>query len=157
MSLSSLSLAEARRIALAAQGLAPASSRPGTASRRQLAAMIRHLQLLQIDSVNVLVRSHYLPLFTRLGAYDRALLDSLTHEPGRQRGCFEYWAHEASFLPLDTHPLLRWRMQDARKGVGLYGSLARFAREKRGFLKQVLARLAAEGPLTAREIAGPGN
>ena len=157
MSSQSLSIEQARQIALVAQGLRKDLPRIGTGDRRQLKAEIARLNLLQIDSVNVLIRSHYLPLYTRLGPYDRSRLDSLTHEPGRYRSCFEYWAHEASFLPMEMHHLLRWRMADARAGIGLYGSLRRFAKEKPNYLKLVLRRLEADGPLTARAIAGPGK
>jgi len=106
-----LSPALARRVALAAQGFGASTTTPvGT---RRLTGMIGRLGLLQIDSVNVFERSHYLPLFARLGEYDRAHLDRLTLDgPGRY---IEYWAHEAALVPITTWPLFRWRMADHRR------------------------------------------
>ena len=113
--------------------------------------MLDHVALHQIDSVNVLVRAHYLPAFSRLGDYPRALLDAAAW--GRPRRLFEYWAHEASLLPLDLHPLLRWRMARADRGEGMWGRLAPFARERRAEADALLARIAAEGPLAASDVA----
>lgn len=108
-----LSPALARRVALAAQGFGGPGSQADAPSvgTRRLNATIDRLGLLQIDSVNVFERSHYLPLFARLGDYDRSTLDRLTFRPGRY---IEYWAHEAAFIPVGSWPLLRWRMADYR-------------------------------------------
>src|SRR3984885_9179773 len=112
-----LSLAEARRIALTAQGFGRTRTtpKPGSAHLRRV---IDRLGLLQIDSVNVLARAHYLPLFSRLGNYDSDHLDRLAWGRKSQRGLFEFWAHEASLLPLRAHPLFRWSMQRARENTG---------------------------------------
>jgi len=145
-----LSVAEARRLALAAQGFGgprPAEM-PGW---RDLRGVVKRLGLLQIDSVNVLVRAHYLPLFSRLGPYDRAGFDAKTYRRGAS-ALFEYWAHEASLLPIELHPLLRWRMARARNMDGIYKRLAEFARERRAFVEAVLAEVAARGPISAAEL-----
>ena len=146
-----LSLAAARRVALAAQGFA--GPRPGrvpdaTAARRQ----VERLGLVQIDSVSAVVRSHYLPLFSRLGPYRRELLDELAYA-GRRRRLFEYWGHEASLLPVTAQPLFRWRMERAAAGQGIYAGIARFGRERREFVAAVLAEVRARGPLTAGDLA----
>ena len=144
-----LSRKEAQRIALAAQGLsAPRPEREVTA--RHLARLADRLSLHQIDSVNVLARAHYMPAFSRFGSYPTGLLDSAAW--GKPRRMFEYWAHEASLLPLELHPLLRWRMDQARQGEWGWSSLRAFAGERRAEADAVLARLAADGPLAASEF-----
>ena len=154
-----LSLAEARRIALAAQGFGLRGRGRGTAATwRRMGPTIGRLGLLQLDSVNVLIRSHYLPRFSRLGAYDRATLDARAFGPGRRsRALFEYWAHEASLLPLALQPLLRWRMARARRGDGIWKNYALFGRERRAFVDQVLAEVRDRGPLAAREVTNGGK
>jgi uncharacterized protein YcaQ len=110
----SLSPGQARRIALAAQGFGRA--RPAATGVRQLNLTIGRLGLLQLDSVNVFERSHYLPAFARLGAYDKAQLDRLTFaESGPY---LEYWAHEAAIIPRESWPLFRWRMESMRRRYG---------------------------------------
>jgi uncharacterized protein len=118
--------------------------------------MIRRLNLLQIDSVNVLVRSHYLPLYSRLGAYPHATLDERSFGT-KKRQLFECWAHEASLLPLELHPLMRWRMARARAGDGTYVQMDRFGREERHYLRQVLDFVARNGPTAASEVPGGGK
>jgi uncharacterized protein YcaQ len=144
-----LTAGEARRIALAAQGFgAPRPQEP--IGRRQLLKLIDRLGVVQIDSVNVVSRTHYLPAFSRLGAYPRALLEDVAW--GKKRPLFEYWAHEASLLPLSAQPLFRWRMQDARDGVGLWKGVARFRRERADFVERVLNEIATRGPMSASEL-----
>src|SRR5919112_5897343 len=99
-----ISPAAARRIALAAQGFGP--RRPGQPGHVHLRRLLNKVQLHQIDSVNVLARAHYLPAYSRLGAYDPSDLDRLAWGSRRERHLFEYWAHEASLLPFDVQPLL---------------------------------------------------
>jgi len=151
----SLSLSEARRIALAAQGLA--APRPRTSpDEADLVALVRRLGLLQIDSVNVLVRSHYLPAYSRLGPYDAALLDRAAYAE-RRRTLFEYWGHEASLLPVELQPLLRWRMERARAGVGVWAGVARLGRERAALCESVLAEIRARGPIGVSELEGAGR
>lgn len=145
-----LSLAEARRIALAAQSFG--NSRPARVDSRQLKRTVDRLGLHQIDSVNVLVRAHYLPTFSRLGPYDRSLLDRAAWGKRRERRLFEYWAHEASLLPLSLHPLLRWRMTRADRGDAGYQGLRVFANERRSEAMRVLERIREEGPLSASDF-----
>lgn len=143
-----LSHKNARRIALAAQGFA--DRRPATPTRRHLIAVIERLGLLQIDSVNVVSRSHYLPLFSRLGAYSRPLLEELAW--GVKPALFEYWGHEASLMPFDLQPLLRWRMADARQGVGVWSNVAKFLAEHRPFIDTTLEAIRERGPQSAGEL-----
>ena len=140
-----LSLSTARRIALAAQGFA--DRRPtGVPDRRHLRRVLGRTQLLQVDSVNVFERAHYLPAFSRLGPYPKAALDDMTV---RHRELFEYWGHEASLLPVALHPLLRWRMARAEALEGGWERVRELARERPGFVAAVLRRVEDEGPIGA--------
>ncbi|WP_267395443.1 MULTISPECIES: crosslink repair DNA glycosylase YcaQ family protein [unclassified Sphingomonas] len=142
---------EARRIALTAAGF-NGRERERPVDPARLHRAITQLGLLQIDSVNVLVRAHYLPLFSRLGGYDRTLLDEIMAE--RPKRFFEYWGHEASLLPVTSQPLLRWRMAQARAGLGIWRQLAPFAGPRRAEADALLARIAADGPIAASDLAG---
>ncbi len=140
-----LSLAAARRVALAAQGFA--DPRPtGAVDRRHLRRVLGRTGLLQIDSVNVFERAHYLPAYSRLGGYPRTLVDDAAY---RRHELFEYWGHEASLLPVQTHPLLRWRMAQAAAGEAGWGRTRRIAVERPDLVAHVLARVADEGPVGA--------
>lgn len=152
-----LSAAAVRRIALAAQGFGTA--RPeGAPNAGHVKRAIDRLGLLQIDSVNVLTRAHYLPLFSRLGNYDSGHLDRLAWGRKSQRGLFEFWAHEASLLPLAAHPLFRWRMQRAAENAGDgKGKLHLFRREKAAYIDEVLREIADRGPLAASELSNGGE
>ncbi|WP_287460467.1 crosslink repair DNA glycosylase YcaQ family protein [Sphingomonas sp.] len=150
MAVERIGLPLARRIALAAQGFG--AKRPDVPTAAHLRRTIERLQLHQIDSVNVLLRAHYLPAFSRLGGYDRADLDRLAWGPKRQRKLFEYWAHEASLLPFETHPLLRWRMAKADRGETGWGRMRLYATERRAEPMALLERIRAEGPLAASDF-----
>lgn len=109
---------------------------------------------MQIDSVNVLVRAHYMPLFSRIGPYQPALLEEAAYGPPSRRVLFEYWGHEASLLPLQLYPFMRWRMRRAEKGVGVYSRLARLARERSRFIAQLLRAIERDGPQAASDFEG---
>ena len=151
----SLKASEARRIALAAQGFG--QRRAAAASPWPRAAeAIRRMQLLQIDSVSTLVRAHYLPVFSRIGNYSREALDRRAFAPKR-RDYFEYWAHEASLLPLALHPLMRWRMARAAGHVAEKPWFKRFGTENRDYIRAVLKEIAAAGPVTVDALSDPGE
>ena len=136
----------ARRVALAAQGFGrPRPPAPGT---RDLQRVIDTVGVVQIDSVNVLVRSQYLPFFSRLGPYDRALLDRARDRAPRR--LVEYWAHEASLVPPTTWPLFRFRMRRATSES--WGGMQRVARDHPRLVASVLEEVARRGPATSREI-----
>ena len=143
-----ISALAARRIALAAQGFG--RSRPATPERRHLLDQARRLGVIQIDSVNVVSRTHYLPGFSRLGHYPRTALEDLAWGP--RPGLFEYWGHEASLLPLESQPLFRWRMARAQAGETWTG-IARFGRERRDYIEDVLKEIERRGPVTGGDFA----
>ena len=152
-----LTAGEARRIALAAQGLA--APRPaGRVDARHVRKVIGQLGLLQLDSVNVFCRAHYMPAFSRLGPYPREVLDRMaahgTSVAGARRGAgperrelMEYWAHEASLIPVAMQPLMRWRM--ARYRSEAWGSISRIEHDDPGLIDEVLRLVAARGPVRA--------
>jgi hypothetical protein len=145
-----LSLASARRIALAAQGFGrPRPARPPSVN--QIATLVSRLGVLQLDSVNVFSRSHYMPIFSRLGPYDRSRLDYIAgHGTGKvDRRLVEYWAHEASLIPVELHHLLRWRMADVEREA--WGSIARIARDQPGLVAETLTLVGQQGPIRARD------
>jgi uncharacterized protein len=151
-----ISAGEARRIALTAQGFADArsSARP---DRRHVRRVLARIGVLQIDSVNVLVRSHYMPLFSRLGPYASHLLDTASYGSLPTRTLFEYWGHMASLLPLQFHPLLRWRMAAAERMEWGYGAVARLLRRRPAFARAVLQEVAERGPISAGELSDGGS
>lgn len=157
MSRTHLSISEARRVAIKAQGLhrSPPTLK-GSVTARKVGAVVQQLGIVQIDSVNVLARAHLLTLYARLGAYDPEVLHLASYDEHR-RQLFEYWGHEASLLPVETYPLWQWRMDDARAGSGIYGGLVRFRKENAKFVDAVLAEIEKRGPLSAGELTDGGN
>jgi uncharacterized protein YcaQ len=143
-----LSRAAAIRVTLAAQGFARPRPLPGAVRTADLSRVLRTVRVVQIDSVNVLTRSQYLPFFSRLGPYDVGLLDRLRDQAPRR--AVEYWAHEASLIDPALWPLLGFRM--ARAGEDSWGGMQRVAREHAELVATVRAQVAALGPLTAREL-----
>lgn len=143
-----LTLAQARRVAIAAQGFTDPVPAPWTATSRHLQRVVDRVGVVQIDSVNVLSRSHYLPFFSRLGPYDRALVDRARDRAPRR--LVEYWAHEASLIPPATWPLLDFRMRRALHDS--WGGMQRVARDHPGLVEVVAAEVDARGPLTSRQV-----
>ncbi len=149
-----LSAAVARRIALAAQGFG--RRRPANPpSAKQIRELVGRLSVLQLDSVNVFARAHYMPVFSRLGPYDRDVLDRLAgHTRGRiNRRLVEYWAHEAALIPIERHPLFRWRMASAHEDA--WGRMARMAAEQPQLIEETLQLVAREGPIRASATGIP--
>jgi uncharacterized protein YcaQ len=143
-----ISAAEARRIAIAAQALA--APRPtGRVDRRHLRALFERVALVQVDSVNVLTRSEELPVFARLGGHRRGVVRAME----RDGELFEFWAHEASLLPVRFEPLLRWRMAEAAEGQ-MWSGLVEVQRKRPEFVRAVYDEVAARGPIRAGELTG---
>ena len=140
-------------MALAAQGFVPSTRGLRRPDRRHLEGVLGKIGLLQIDSINVLERSHYLPLFSRLGPYRKSLLEDAAYCPRDKRRMFEYWGHEASLLPVETQPLLRWRMERARKNEGIYSGIARFAQENPEKIDALLAEITERGASGVSDVA----
>jgi uncharacterized protein YcaQ len=144
----SLTVLQARRIALAAQGFTrPRPGLDGQVTSRHVARIVERLGFFQIDSVNVLVRAHYMPLFSRLGAYDVELLHRTAGRAPRRM--FEYWAHEAALVDIALWQAFQFRMES---GARMWGGMIRIFEEKPEFVEWVLSEVRDRGPLTAREI-----
>ena len=146
---SSLTAAQARRIAVAAQGFS--EPRPvGPVTRAHLRRLISRIQVLQLDSVSVAVRAHYAPVFSRLGPYDRDVLDraAWAHSARSPRLLVEYWAHEAALMAVDDWPLMRWRMGEYRHGR--WGKHIVAANPQ--LSEDIVAAVAELGPSTAGQI-----
>ena len=142
----SLSLSEARRLVLDSQGFGVQPPSVSSSHIRKLAARVHAFQ---IDSVNVLVRAHYVPVFARLGSYSMESLDTLAY---RKREFFEYWGHAACLMPISLYPLVRYRMH---KHLDRTQELMR---SKRGaYMARVYAEVAERGPLSAGELLNPGK
>ncbi|MEY4476839.1 MAG: hypothetical protein RJA31_343 [Actinomycetota bacterium] len=145
-----LSAAEARRLALVAQGF---GHRPrGRVTANHLADAIENLGVLQIDSVNVFERSHYMPLFARLGSYDTLVLDQMLLAPHAPATHVEYWAHEAAFIPVESWPLWQWKMAAYREPTSRAGA---WLAKNRKLADSLVARLHDEGHATFSQLEGP--
>jgi uncharacterized protein YcaQ len=142
-----LSKAEARRIALAAQGFgSPKPERPVT--MRDVQAVTTRLAQFQIDSINVVTRAQFMPLYSRLGPYDPALLQRAAYRPPRR--LFEYWGHAASLIDISLQPLLRFRMEPGFRDV--WSGVERVARENADLIPFIREEVAARGPISARDL-----
>ena len=157
----SLSNQDVKRIAIRAQGLSgKRSETPATLD--DVSRSIRAMGLLQIDSVNVCVRSHYMPLFSRLGNYDQGLLDQLAY---KEKSIFETWAHAACFVPVEDHRLFRQRMgtEDLQQRIARMVKekpghrISKLVTERPGFLEDVLDQVRNRGELTASDLEGAGK
>jgi uncharacterized protein YcaQ len=144
-----LTTAQARRIAVAAQGF-HASKPSGVVTRAHLRRLISRIQVLQLDSVSVAVRAHYAPVFSRLGPYDRDVLDraAWSHTATSPRLLVEYWAHEAALMAVEDWPLLRWRMREYTHGR--WGT--EIVRKNAKLADDIIAAVAELGPSTAGQI-----
>jgi uncharacterized protein YcaQ len=139
--------AQARRIAVAAQGFS--EPRPeGKITRAHLKRLISRIQVLQLDSVSVAVRAHYAPVFSRLGPYDRDVLDRAAWGARSSRLLAEYWAHEAALMAVDDWPLLRWRMRQYQHGR--WGT--HIVKANPELADKIVAAVAELGPSTAGQI-----
>ena len=139
--------AEARRIALAAQGFGvPRLGRPVT--MRDVQSVTNRLAQFQIDSINVVTRAHFMPPFSRLGPYDSALLQRAAYQPPRR--LFEYWGHAASLIDVSLQPLLRFRMQPGFRDV--WTGVERVAQQNADLIPFVRDEVAARGPISARDL-----
>ena len=152
---------DVKRIAIRAQGLSgKRSETPATLD--DVSRSIRAMGLLQIDSVNVCVRSHYMPLFSRLGNYDQGLLDQLAY---KEKSIFETWAHAACFVPVEDHRLFRQRMgtEDLQQRIARMVKekpghrISKLVTERPGFLEDVLDQVRNRGELTASDLEGAGK
>jgi uncharacterized protein YcaQ len=141
----SVSAAQARRIFLGAQGFGQPRP-PGRVDKRHVRRVFQRLGVVQLDSVNVLVRAHYLPFFSRLGPYDRALFDRVAYE---EHEVFEYWAHEASLVDVELQPYLRWRMTGDHRWSGMRAWLAE---QDPAAIDALHAAVVADGPVSAGEL-----
>lgn len=139
----------ARRIALWAQGLADPVP-VGRVDVRHFRRVMNRVSLVQLDSVNVFIRTHYMPFFSRLGNYPRVALDDWLWNSGE---IFEYWAHEASLIPVEHHPLLRWRME----GGWHWRRIERALADRGDILDAVEAEIAEKGPLRTADLDEPGE
>ncbi len=140
---------QARRIALAAQGFT--TPRPkGRVDVRHFRRVLERVGLIQLDSVNVLERSHYLPIFSRLGPYDRSAFDRWTARSGE---LFEYWGHEASLIPAGLYSTFGFRMNEMKP----WGSVRRLLHERPGYVEGVLQQVADRGPMTVSDLEDPGE
>jgi uncharacterized protein YcaQ len=144
-----VTIAQARRYALAAQGLGAA--RPsGRVDVRHFRRVIARVGVVQLDSVNVFSRTHYLPFFSRLGAYERGALDSWLWGSGE---VFEYWGHMASVLPIDLYPMFRWRMDRG----WIWSPAEQLLADEPGYLDSVLDQVHRRGPLQTSDLDDPGK
>ena len=140
---------QARRFALGAQGLLEGRAQ-GNVDVRHFRKVVSQVGLIQLDSVNVFSRTHYMPFFSRIGPYDRAALDQWLWRSGEM---FEYWGHEASVIPMAQHRLFRWRMNQALK----WKRLSELETEHPEYVRSVYNQVAERGPIRTNDLDAPGD
>jgi len=140
---------QARRYALAAQGFTDGRA-SGRVDVRHFRKMVDQIGVVQLDSVNVFSRAHYMPFFSRIGPYDRPALDDWLWKSGEM---FEYWGHMASVMPSPQHRLFRWRMNHG----WTWSRMERLLAEQPGYLENVLDQVRRKGPLQTRDLDDPGE
>ena len=145
-----MSISQARRLALGAQGFGERRPR-GRVDRRHMRKLMGRLKLIQLDSVPVVIRTQYMPAFSRLGPYRADLFDEIAYHHDEW---FEAWAHEASLVPVESEPLLRWQKRRSEEG-GTWGGLVRLAREEPQYVQSVLDEITDRGPILTSELSDP--
>ena len=146
----SLSREQARRIALHAQGFG-AKDRVTPVNRGHLRRLVRRMHIVQLDSVPVIIRTQYMPAFSRLGPYDPSLFDDIAY---RHDDWFEAFVHEASLVPVQDEPLFRFMKERARQGQ-TWGGLVKLAEDEGSYIDDVLQEVRDRGPLKASELSDP--
>ena len=148
--MNSISVLQARRVALAAQGLL--KDRPnGQVNQRHLQQCMKKMEVVQLDAVPVIIRTQYMPFFSRLGPYRQTLFDEIAYDDDKW---FELWAHEASIAPVEIEPYFRFDKKRATKGE-TWKSLYRLATEEPLYVKNVLREVALNGPIEAKDLSDP--
>ena len=145
-----MSISQARRLALGAQGFGERRPR-GRVDRRHMRKLMGRLKLIQLDSVPVVIRTQYMPAFSRLGPYRADLFDEIAYHHDEW---FEAWAHEASIVPVESEPLLRWQKRRSEEG-GTWGGLVRLAKEEPQYVQSVLDEITDRGPILTSELSDP--
>lgn len=140
---------QARRYALGAQGFIDGRAE-GKVDVRHFRKIIGQVGLVQLDSVNVFTRTHYMPFFSRIGPYDRDSLDGWLWQSGE---IFEYWGHEASVIPSEHYGLFRWRMAQALK----WRRLQELEADHPEYIEAVYRQVEERGPLRTRDLDEPGQ
>ncbi|MDQ1403296.1 MAG: uncharacterized protein QOG03_1612 [Actinomycetota bacterium] len=146
-----LSAAGARRLVLTAQGFGP---RPAKVTTVQIARLLSKLGAIQIDAVNVLARSHLLPVFSRLGPYPVDAFDQMAF---KQHKAFDFWGHAASYLPMELYPLFGWRRERHRQSSRWESTSARLEQQRPGYIAAVMAEITERGPLAFSDLEDPGR
>lgn len=157
--LRTLTISQAQRLALRAQGFGQsrADSTTPITNTRSIMRCVDQMSVLQIDAINTVIRSHYMPVYSRIGHYARDALSARVFLPAQQRlskrRYFEYWGHECSIMPLSLYPLFRWRRRDAANGVGVYKQISSLNRRKPEFVDAIRSQITRYGPATHRTLA----